>query len=274
MYRMATSLAPYVSHPELPRFHGQIAECAEDLAAIGAAARELGVRLSSHPGQYTVLNSEREEVVDAAIAELEAQGELFEALGLDVEATIVIHAGGTAGGLDAAADRFVAGYERLSERARRYLKLENDDRSFGLGSVISISERCGVPIVWDILHHRCHDPDGIADPDALRLAFGTWPEGATPKIHYSSPRLDVEERKRKVGRRVERRPALPQLRAHADLVDPIGFEYFLRDAAGAGVGDFDVMVEAKAKDLAVLRLREQLAGRGFRVEGGRVAVDA
>jgi UV DNA damage endonuclease len=138
---------------------------------------------------------------------------------------------------------------------------------------MAISERSGVPIVWDLLHHRCHDPDGIPDAEALRLAFGTWPEGTTPKIHYSSPRLDVEERKRKVGRRVERRPALPQLRAHADLVDPIGFEYFLRDAARAGVGDFDVMVEAKAKDLAVLRLREQLGSRGFRIDGGRVALD-
>jgi UV DNA damage endonuclease len=273
MYRMATALAPYVSHPELPQFHGQVAECADELAAVGAEAARLGIRLSSHPGQYTVLNSERPEVVSSALAELEAQGELFEALGLGPESAVVVHTGGTGGGLEAAADRFVAGYERLSERARRFLKLENDDRSFGLGSVTEISRRCGVPVVWDILHHRCHDPDGIADAEAMRLAFATWPSGTVPKIHYSSPRLDVEERKRKVGRRVERRPALPQLRAHADLVDPIGFEYFLRGAAAAGAGDFDVMVEAKGKDLAVLRLREQLAARGLAVGDGRVRVE-
>ncbi len=81
MYRMVTQLAPYASHPELPQFHGQIEECADELAALGARARELDIRLSTHPGQYTVLNSEREDVVDAAIAELEVQGALFEAMG-------------------------------------------------------------------------------------------------------------------------------------------------------------------------------------------------
>jgi UV DNA damage endonuclease len=60
---------------------------------------------------------------------------------------------------------------------------------------------------------------------------------------------------------VERSWALPQLRAHADLIDPIAFEHFLTETA-AGARDFDVMLEAKAKDLALLRLREQLAARG------------
>jgi UV DNA damage endonuclease len=94
----------------------------------------------------------------------------------------------------------------------------------------------------------------------------------TPKIHYSSPRLDVEERKVRNGRRVERRLVLPQLRAHADLVDPTGFEHFMRDASNRG--DFDVMLEAKAKDLALLRLRDQLAARGLPTEDGRLMVPA
>jgi UV DNA damage endonuclease len=76
-----------------------------------------------------------------------------------------------------------------------------------------------------------------------------------PKIHYSTPKTAMEERIRKVGRRVERRWVLPPLRAHADLIDPIAFGRFLDEAEGL---DFDVMLEAKAKDLALLRLREQL----------------
>lgn len=269
MYRMATALAPYASHPELPQFHEQVAECGEELAAIGARARELGIRLSSHPGQYTVLNSEREEVVASAVAELEVQGELFAAMGLGPEAAIVVHIGGIAGGTEAALDRFVAGHERLSERVRKHLRIENDDRSFGIGDVVGASERTGAPVIYDALHHRCHDPLGIGDREALAMAFGTWPEGVTPKIHYSSPRLDIEERRRKVGRRVERTPAIPQLRAHADLVDPIGFEYLIRETTD--LGPFDVMVEAKGKDLAVLRLREQLVTRGFSVEAGAIS---
>jgi UV DNA damage endonuclease len=269
MYRMATALAPYASHPDLPAFHTQVGECEEELAVIGARSRELGVRLSSHPGQYTVLNSEREDVVASAVAELEVQGELFAAMGLGPEAAIVVHVGGASGGIAAAADRFAAGYERLSERVRAHLRIENDDRTFGIGDVVSISERTGAPVIYDALHHRCHDPLGIDDREALRMAFGTWPDGVVPKIHYSSPRLDVGERKRRVGRRVERTPALPQLRAHADLVEPIGFEHFLR--ATSDLGPYDVMLEAKAKDLALLRLREELRGRGFQIAGGSVS---
>ena len=74
----------------------------------------------------------------------------------------------------------------------------------------------------------------------------------------------MEERKRKVGRRVERSWVLPQLRAHADMIDPIGFEHFYRVTAAGH--ELDVMLEAKAKDLALLRLREQLAARGLEPE--------
>ncbi|HSI79731.1 MAG TPA: UV DNA damage repair endonuclease UvsE [Solirubrobacterales bacterium] len=270
MYRLASALAPYASHPQLPRFHNQVAECAAELAAVGARARRTGVRLGTHPGQYTVLNSERPEVRAAAIAELEVQAAVLDAMGLSAEAVVVVHAGGGAGGLAAASDRFVAGFEALGERARARLVIENDDRTFGLADVLELSARTGAPVVWDVLHHHCHDPEGIPDREALAAALATWPGGTVPKVHYSSPRLDIGERRRRVGRRVERRPALPALRAHADLVDPLAFKSFLRESADAG--EFDVMLEAKGKDLALLHLREQLTARGLRSEAGRIEV--
>ena len=262
MYRMATALAPYSSHPDLPQFHNQVEECADELDAVGALVRERDIRLSTHPGQYTVLNSENEDVRAAAAAELEVQAALLDAMGLGDEAVVVLHVGGAAGGKGAACDRFLSGFEQLSEPARSRLVIENDDRSFGIGDVVPLARRAGLRVVWDVLHHHCNDPDGLSDRDALGLALATWPEGMTPKIHYSSPRLDVEERK---GRFV-----LPQLRAHADLVDPIGFERFMRDVAGAR--DFDVMLEAKAKDLALLRLRDQMSARGLASDAGRLIV--
>ncbi len=272
MYRLATALAPYASHPDLPQFHRQVEECAEELAEVGALARERGIRLSSHPGQYTVLNSEREETVAAAVAELEVQAALFDAMGLGPESRVLIHVGGTAGGLDAAADRFVAGFERLSDRAQARLAVENDDKSFGVMAVLGVADRTGIPVIWDVLHHHCHDPDGLPDADALALALDTWPDGVVPKIHYSSPRLDMELRKRKAGRRTVEQPWLPPLRAHADLIDPLAFEAFLtRDSGGR---DFDVLLEAKAKDLAAIRLRDQLAERGLAWADGRVEVPA
>jgi UV DNA damage endonuclease len=152
--------------------------------------------------------------------------------------------------------RFEAGFERLSDAARARLVIENDDRTFGLRDVLELHERTGLRVVWDILHHHCNDPDGIPDREALELALATWPDGVTPKIHYSTPKTALEERKRKVGRRTVTELVLPQLRAHADLIDPIAFAQFLREIA---VGlDFDVMLEAKGKDLALLRLRDQI----------------
>ena len=269
MYRMPSGLAPYASHPELTQFRAQIGACAAELGEVGALARELGIRLSFHPGQYTVLNSERPEVQEAAIAELEVQAELLDLMQQPAEAVVVLHIGGTAGGSDAARDRFRRGLEQLSERAAARLVVENDDRAFGLSDVLELSSQTGLRVVWDAHHHYCHDPAGIAAGEALRLALATWPPEQTPKVHYSSPRLDVGEKARRVGRRVERRPVLPPLRAHADLIDPIAFEGFLADA-GDGSRDFDVMLEAKAKDLALIRLREQLAARGYRWDEGRL----
>ncbi len=260
MYRMATGLAPYASHPELTRFRAQPQECAQRLAEVGALATRLGIRLSTHPGQYTVLNSEDERIRRLAADELEVQAEVLDAMGLGPEAVVVLHVGGAAGGIAAALDRFERGFEQLSEAARARLVIENDDRSFALRDVLALARRIGRPVVWDILHHHCHDPERIADREALELAIATWPAGVRPKIHFSSPKTAVEERKRKVGRRVERSLVLPQLRAHADLVDPIAFEAFVTETA-AGL-DVDVMLEAKAKDLALLRLRSQLAARG------------
>ena len=248
MYRMATALAPYASHSDLPQFRDAPARCAARLEEVGATARALSIRLSTHPGQYTVLNSEDERIQRLAVEELEVQAELLDGMGMGPEAVVVLHVGGAASGKAAALDRFCRGFERLSAAARARLVVENDDRAFGLTDVLRLSERIGRPVVWDILHHHCNDPDRIPDRQALALALATWPDDVTPKIHYSSPKTAVEEQRRNVGRRVKRRFVLPQLRAHADTIDPIAFEHFVTETA-AGM-NFDVMLEAKAKDLA------------------------
>src|SRR3954451_24657649 len=119
-YRFATALAPYASHPELTRFRSQPADCARRLAEVGALARELGIRLSSHPGQYTVLNSVDPEVRRLAAVELEVQAELMDGMGLGPESVVILHVGGAGGGLDG----FCAGFETLSEAARARLVIE------------------------------------------------------------------------------------------------------------------------------------------------------
>ena len=236
MYRMSSSLAPYATHPDMPQFRGQLEECLDELADLGTRAREQDLRLSMHPGQYVVLNSDDERVRELALADVEAQAAIFDAMGLGPEAVVVVHVGGASGGVSAGLTRFERGFERLSERARSRLVIENDDRTFALADVLELSARTGAPVVWDILHHHCHDPAGIPHREALARACETWPAGVLPKIHYSSPKTSMEEHRRREGRRVIRTWALPQLRAHADMVDPIAFEHFLgRTPAGQGL---------------------------------------
>jgi len=269
MYRMSPSLAPYATHPDMPQFHHQIEACADELAALGAVASEQDLRLSCHPSQYIVLNSRAERIRRSARADLELQGALFEAMGLPAEAVVIIHIGAGAATPQEGIDRFLAGFEQLSERARSRLVIENDDRVYSLADAMELHRRSGIPVVWDILHHHCLDREGIPDREALEMALGTWPPGVRPKIHFSSPKTAAEEKTKRVGRRVERSLVLPPPRVHADLVDPIAFEHFLRET---GVGlDFDVMLEAKAKDLALLRLRDQLTARGLALEAPAAA---
>jgi UV DNA damage endonuclease len=211
-----------------------------------------------------VLNSENETTVAAAVEELEVHAEILEAMDLPRESVMILHVGGLAGDREDAKARFEKGFARLSEQARSRLAIENDDRLFGLSDVLDITERTGCPVVWDLLHHHCFDPEGIPDDEALTLAMRTWPAGVTPKMHYSTPKTELKLGKKKIGRRTIAVPVTPPLRAHADMIDPIGFEWFLRDVVRDK--DVDIMLEAKGKDFALLELRRHLAQRGISPE--------
>jgi UV DNA damage endonuclease len=262
MYRMASGIAPYASHPELTRFRDQPQRFAGELTELGRRAKTQGLRLSTHPGQYTVLNSANETTAQAAIEELEVHAELLDGMELGPECVVVLHVGGVAGNKRAALERFEKNFVRLSGRAQARLALENDDRSFGVADILDLSSRTGCPVVWDVLHHHCYDPQGIPDAEALSLAIATWPDRVTPKMHYSSPRTALDTKETKVGRKKVSTPITPQLRAHADLIDPIAFEWFLQHVVQGR--EVDVMLEAKGKDLALLELRKHLREPGPR----------
>ena len=253
MYRLSQALAPYASHPGMPQFHGQVEACRERLGRLGERAAALDLRLSMHTNPFVVLSSQREEVLNTAVAELDWQAALLDAMGLGPEAVIVLHVGSGRGGLAAAGERFLRGVERLPGHARARLALENDDRTTPLVEALELARAIGRPLVFDVMHHHINDPHGVPDGEALRLALATWPAGVVPKIHFSSPKTAAEPGE-------DGRVRFPKLVAHADLVDPLAFEAFLAGPA-AGLA-FDVMLEARLKDLAVLHLREHLAARG------------
>jgi len=258
MYRMSSNIAPYATHPDLPQFHRQIDECRDELARVGASARQRDIRLSFHPGQYTVLNSPRAEVAEAAARDVIYQADLLDALGCGPEARIVIHVGGVYGDRAAAIDRFVERYLDLPERAQRRLVVENDETSYSVVDTLAIHERTGVSLVWDILHHRLNNPADLGDAEACRRCLATWPPDQVPKIHFSSPRAEPSVAMQgEDGQVVAKRRVNP--RQHGDWIDGTDFMAFMNEMAGER---FDVMLEAKQKDLALLRLREELAGAG------------
>jgi UV DNA damage endonuclease len=246
MFRMSSSTVPYGTHPDLPQldFRRQIEECADGLAALGAKARAYGIRLSTHPGQYSVLNSETEDIAAKARLDVEQDALLLDTLGAGPDAVVVLHVGALGGNRSAALDRFSRSYEQLSERARRRLAVEHDERLFDVADVLELHARLGCTVVFDHHHHRCNVAPGYEDPArAIAEVCATWPDGVRPKLHLSSPRTEL----RAHGR-------APLLDQHSDFVTP----WDLRDLLDGAGRPVDVMIEAKAKDLAVLWLRKQL----------------
>lgn len=262
-YRMAGQLAPYLTHPGLPSFHNQIEECSTELAAIGDMARQQRVRLTLHPGFYVRLSHPDPALVSRSSLELAAAASLLDGMGLDASSVVVIHVGGGGEDVPAALERFARTADLLPEHVRKRLVLENGDRQFGLRDVLWAHRRTGIPVVLDTLHHRCHNPDAIPQLDALKIALATWPGDVRPKIHVSSPRTAV----RTLYRDGKARLQMPLPHQHSDFLHPFEVIELLQAAVSARLRSFDVMLEAKAKDVALLRLREQIGKYAPRLMG-------
>jgi UV DNA damage endonuclease len=178
---------------------------------------------------------------------------------LGPEAVLVVHVGGTYEGREPARARWAECWEhRLPEHVKRRLVLENDDLRFGAADVLWIHERTGVRLIFDHQHFWCLNPEGLEMIPAFDRFMASWPaDGARPKIHFSSPRTELREVKRAIpgSRKKEVRRLAPVWTGHADYVNPFEFATFLRMVPHHV---FDVMLEAKAKDLALVKLRADL----------------
>jgi UV DNA damage endonuclease len=257
MYRMASDLAPYATHPDLPQFHNQVKNCRKELIAAGRRAEELGIRLSFHPSQFIVLNSPDESVRDKSIWDLRSQGEILDRMELNDEAVMVIHVGGSYGDIQKGSDRWCETWERLPERVRARLVLENDDTRFSASDVLQIHARTGVRLIFDVQHFWCLNPERLELRHTFEKFMGSWPTGVRPKMHYSSPRTEMREVSRPDRKTGKKKTVLqaPIWTGHAAFNHPFEFISFMRSMADL---EFDVMLEAKAKDLALMRLRQDL----------------
>ena len=282
MYRMSSDLAPYATHPDMPHFHGMVADSDAELRAFGAKARDYGIRLSFHPSQYVLLNAPNPELTRKSIWDLSSQAEMLDRMGLDDEAVMITHVGGVYDDHGASRARWIEGWQQCPEHVRRRLVLENDDIRFSAADVLWIHERTGVRLIFDYQHFWCLNPERLDLRDTLERFVASWPSGVRPKVHFSSPRTELREIKQKItpkqraaaqagtakGREAELLKAPVKATAriktvlrppiwtgHADFTNPFEFATFMRTAEGL---TFDVMMEGKSKDLSLLRLRPDL----------------
>lgn len=198
----------------------------------GEYAKKNGLRLSMHPDQFILLSSPEKDITQRSIAELEYHGEVCEWIGADV---INLHAGGAYGDKQKALERVAHNLNKLSERVRKRLTVENDDRVYSPQDLLTFCLREDIPFVYDIHHHRCL-PDEISPRDVTKYALRTW--NREPMFHISSPLQGWHG---------------PNPRRHHDFIDPADFPRFWED-----LDNITVEVEAKAKEKAVLALRQAL----------------
>lgn len=237
-FRVNSQILPLKTHPTLGYDTELLGtEIIEAYRHCGELAHRTNTRISLHPDQFVVLSSPDRGVVTNSLAELEYQAEVAEWIGADV---INVHGGGGYGDKAAALKRLARTVGELSDRARSRLTLENDDRTYTPSDLLPLCQQHGVPLVYDVHHHRCHG-DGLDVESATKLAIETW--NREPLFHISSPRDGWKA-------------ANP--RPHSDFIH-------LRDFPSRWEAlKITVEVEAKAKELAVHQLQNALARRARR----------
>jgi UV DNA damage endonuclease len=235
LFRISSGILPLASHPIVQWSWQEVLR--QEISTNGDFAREHNLRLSMHPGQYTVLNSPNMDVVAAANAELSYHANLLDAMGLTSDHKIILHVGGVYGDREASLRRFCENFCALPGNVKNRLVIENDERSYSVDDALYLSASLRVPIVFDYLHHKAFSNRPLK-AGLLDQICATWSASdGRPEFHYSTQRNRARRG------------------AHADMIDIRDFKRFLRALPQR---DVDVMLEAKAKDKALLKLRRAL----------------
>jgi UV DNA damage endonuclease len=239
-FRINSQILPVKTHPVCGYALEDLPEADEVVRRFkwcGQFAGRHNLRTCFHPDQFVVLSSPRAEVVQSSVRELEYQAALAEWVGADV---LNIHCGGAYGDKPKALATFARNLSLLPGAARRLLTIENDDKVFTPNDLLPLCRAEGLPLVYDVHHHRCN-PDDSSVEQATKAAIATW--NREPMFHLSSPSEGWTG---------------PNPARHHDFIDVSDFpRSWLRKK-------INVEVEAKAKELAILRLKDELErpGRG------------
>lgn len=263
MVRLSSDILPVYTEPTWGGFWRVPAvrdACERGFREVGDLARKNGVRLSMHPGQFTVMASDNPDIVSRSIEEFEYHTDMARWMGYGKEYQdfkINVHISGRQGptGIKAA-------WQKLTPEARNCLTIENDEISWGIDSSLELVDTCA--LVLDIHHHWIHTGEYIdANDDRVKRIIDSW-RGVRPVIHYSVSREDV------LGSHPrDTRPALPtllesghkkgKLRAHSNFY----WNTAVNEWALSFRDQFDIMCESKAKNLASFALYQEAKELGL-----------
>ena len=230
LFRLSSDLVPFATH-EIMKDIDYMSWLQSDLQRIGDIAKNNNIILSMHPSQMCCINSPKQEVVNNSIKDLIYHYDILNVMGLD-DFNIIIHVGGVYGNKSEAMQRFINVFNSLSLDLRNHILLENDDKSYTISDIMEIHKENGVRVVLDLHHMYCNNDGTELDLEAI---FATCGAGKVPKIHLSSPK------------------SVEAFRSHSEIID---FDYckdFFEKYKGL---EFNVMIEAKDKDLAVEKFIE------------------
>lgn len=232
LFRISSDLIPFGSSPvnslDWRTIHAQT------FSELAAKIKTSGMRISMHPGQYTVLNSPSEDVVERTIADLIYHDQVLTALETDRTNKIILHVGGVYGDKETAMTRFVHNFQRLPQSVKNRLIIENDERSYTIEEVLSLAHQLEIPAVFDNLHHAINPPV-TTETEAYWISevAKTWqPEDGKQKIHYSQ------------------QDPTKQPGAHTQT---IALETFLAFQQKLPDQSIDIMLEVKDKNLSAVK---------------------
>jgi UV DNA damage endonuclease len=207
--------------------------------ALGNVIRDKRLRVSMHPGQFTVLNSPRREVVERSVRELQYHTQFLDALELDDSHKIVIHLGGVYDDKRQSLRRFIQTCKSLDRRIKARLVIENDERCYSIADALIASKAIRAPVVFDVFHHRWNPAlDLYPLRSIIQLSATTWRKrDGRAKIHYSN-----------------QWPGQPP-GTHSKTISAQKFQAFYN---GISDLDLDIMLEVKDKERSVLKLMRRL----------------
>ncbi len=235
LFRISSDLIPFGSSP-LNKIDWKNIYSSK-LNEIGQKIKKYQMRVSMHPGQYTVLNSINIEVVINSINELIYHANFLDLMGLDYTHKLILHIGGVYGDKPSAIERFITNYDRLPINVKKRLVIENDDKSFNINDVLEISKIINIPVVYDNLHNELNRYDENDDKYWIDKVNSTWKkEDGIQKIHYSEQGIN-----KKNG-------------SHSDTINVMIFKKFV----GYINQNIDIMLEVKDKDISAINCLNNL----------------